>query len=48
MPQGATFDTAARQALVDFMHAENLEDRVRADGTIDRQTLKYLRSYVAR
>jgi hypothetical protein len=38
----------ARRALVDFMHTENLEDRVRSDGTIDRQTLDYLRSYVRR
>ncbi len=42
-PHGA-FDARARQALVAFMHRENLEDRVRDDGTIDRQTLGYLRS----
>jgi len=39
------FDDAARAALVSFMHVENLENRVRADGTIDRQTLDYLRAY---
>ena len=44
----ASFDDAAQQALVEFMHTENLEDRVRNDGTIDRQTLEYLRSYVRR
>jgi uncharacterized Ntn-hydrolase superfamily protein len=39
------FDDAAREALVGFMHVENLENRVRADRTIDRQTLGYLRSF---
>ena len=39
-----TFDDAARDALVSFMHLENLENRVRADRAIDRQTLEYLRS----
>jgi uncharacterized Ntn-hydrolase superfamily protein len=39
------FDDAAREALVAFMHVENLENRVRADGTIDRQTLDYLRAF---
>jgi uncharacterized Ntn-hydrolase superfamily protein len=43
---GARFDDTAQRALVEFMHTENLEDRVRTDGTIDRQTLGYLRSYV--
>lgn len=47
LPPGAPFDAAARQALVTFMHRENLEDRVRADGTIDRQTLGYLRAAAA-
>ena len=32
--------------LVEFMHRENLEDRVRTDGTIDKQTLGYLRAFV--
>jgi len=41
---GGPFDDAARDALIAFMHVENLEERVRADGTIDRQTLEYLRS----
>jgi uncharacterized Ntn-hydrolase superfamily protein len=31
--------------LVEFMHRENLENRVRDDGCIDRQTLGYLRSF---
>lgn len=44
----AAFDDAARAALVAFMHVENLENRVRDDGAIDRQTLDYLRSYVRR
>ena len=39
------FDEAAREALVAFMHVENLENRVRADRTIDRQTLDYLRAF---
>jgi uncharacterized Ntn-hydrolase superfamily protein len=43
---GARFDDTAQRALVEFMHTENLEDRVRTDGSIDRQTLGYLRSYV--
>jgi uncharacterized Ntn-hydrolase superfamily protein len=34
--------------LVAFMHRENLEDRVRTDGTVDRQTLDYLRAFVAK
>jgi uncharacterized Ntn-hydrolase superfamily protein len=36
------------KTLVEFMHRENLEDRVRADGTIDVQTLGYLRAFVAK
>ncbi|MDB5069711.1 MAG: hypothetical protein JWM87_822 [Candidatus Eremiobacteraeota bacterium] len=40
------FDDAAHDALVAFMHVENLENRVRADRTIDRQTLTYLRAFV--
>ncbi|HEV3086198.1 MAG TPA: putative peptidoglycan binding domain-containing protein, partial [Candidatus Elarobacter sp.] len=43
--EGAGFDDAARDALVAFMHVENLENRVRADRTIDRQTLGYLRAF---
>jgi len=39
------FDDAARDALVAFMHVENLENRVRSDRTIDRQTLDYLRTF---
>jgi uncharacterized Ntn-hydrolase superfamily protein len=41
---GGAYDDAARDAHVAFMHVENLENRVRADGTIDRQTLGYLRA----
>jgi uncharacterized Ntn-hydrolase superfamily protein len=36
------------KTLVEFMHRENLEDRVRADGTIDKQTLGYLRAFIKR
>src|SRR5579872_722018 len=46
-PAHRAFDAAAKQALVDFMHRENLEERVRDDGMIDRQTLAHLRQYVA-
>jgi uncharacterized Ntn-hydrolase superfamily protein len=44
-PSGDAFDEAARAALVAFMHVENLENRVRGDNTIDRQTLGYLRAF---
>ena len=40
-----TYDDEVRDALVSFMHVENLENRVREDRTIDRQTLGYLRAY---
>lgn len=46
--KGAVYDGSAQTALTDFMHRENLEDRVRTDGTIDRQTLNYLRSFTSR
>ncbi len=36
---------AGSPTLVEFMHRENLENRVRDDGCIDRQTLGYLRSF---
>ncbi len=39
-----TFDPSARKALIAYMHVENLENRVREDGRIDRQTLEYLRT----
>jgi hypothetical protein len=39
------FDENARAALVAFMHVENLENRVRDDGAVDRQTLEYLRAF---
>jgi uncharacterized Ntn-hydrolase superfamily protein len=42
------FDGPARAALVAFMHVENLENRVRDDGRIDRQTLNYLRAAPAK
>ena len=38
------YDERARAALVAYMHLENLENRVRDDGRIDRQTLAYLRA----
>jgi len=38
------YDGRARAALVAYMHLENLENRVRDDGRIDRQTLAYLRA----
>jgi uncharacterized Ntn-hydrolase superfamily protein len=41
---GDDYDERAQRALVAFMHVENLENRVRDDGTIDRQTLNYLRT----
>lgn len=40
-----TFDARAQAALVAFMHTENLENRERHDGAIDRQTLEYLRGF---
>lgn len=46
-PDHAAFDDDARTALVRFMHVENLENRVRNDGAIDRQTLAYLNDYRA-
>ena len=39
------YDERAHAALVAFMHVENLENRVRTDGAIDRQTLAYLHDY---
>jgi len=47
-PDAFAYDAAARAALVGFMHVENLENRVRDDGKIDRQTLGYLRSAPAK
>jgi uncharacterized Ntn-hydrolase superfamily protein len=44
-PISDEFDEDARAALVAFMHVENLENRVRDDGAIDRQTLDYLRAF---
>jgi uncharacterized Ntn-hydrolase superfamily protein len=41
----AAFDERAHRALVAFMHTENLENRERNDGAIDRQTLEYLRGF---
>jgi uncharacterized Ntn-hydrolase superfamily protein len=38
-----TFDENVRAALTYFMSRENLENRIRDDDTIDRQTLEYLR-----
>jgi uncharacterized Ntn-hydrolase superfamily protein len=42
------FDETARAALTRFMHVENLENRVRSDGRIDRQTIGYLRGAPAK
>lgn len=39
---GGIFDERARTALVAFMRVENVENRVRDDGCIDRATLDYL------
>ena len=36
------------KSLVEFMHRENLEDRVRSDGAIDKQTLEYLRAFAVK
>ncbi|HXW51007.1 MAG TPA: DUF1028 domain-containing protein, partial [Candidatus Acidoferrales bacterium] len=46
LPAKSTYDERAAAALLQFMHRENLEDRVRNDGTIDQQTLGYLRRFV--
>ncbi|HYK54075.1 MAG TPA: DUF1028 domain-containing protein, partial [Candidatus Eremiobacteraceae bacterium] len=42
----ALVSRAGARTLVEFMHRENLEDRVRDDDTIDKQTLGYLRDFV--
>ncbi len=39
------YNEAAQAAFTAFMHRENLEERVRTDGSVDRQTLEYLRTY---
>jgi uncharacterized Ntn-hydrolase superfamily protein len=39
------YDATAAAALTAFMHVENLENRCRTDGAIDRQTLDYLRAH---
>ncbi|HET9341468.1 MAG TPA: DUF1028 domain-containing protein [Candidatus Eremiobacteraceae bacterium] len=39
---------AGAKSLVEFMHRENLENRVRDDDTVDKQTLGYLRDFVKR
>jgi len=41
------YDARVHAALVAYMHLENLENRVRDDGAIDRQTLEYLRAAAA-
>ncbi len=49
LPQDAmAFDERAREALVAVMHVENLENRVRSDGRIDRQTRDYLAAMPSR
>jgi uncharacterized Ntn-hydrolase superfamily protein len=45
LERGERYDEQAHAALVAFMHLENLENRVRNDGSIDRQTLEYLRNH---
>jgi uncharacterized Ntn-hydrolase superfamily protein len=42
------YDERAAAALIASMHVENLENRVRDDGAIDRQTLGYLRAAAER
>ena len=44
-PSVSTFDATASAALKAFMHRENLEERLRTDGRIDKQTLNYLRTF---
>jgi uncharacterized Ntn-hydrolase superfamily protein len=48
LPPRSRYDNTAQTALVQFMHRENLENRVRTDNAIDRQTLDYLRRFVRR
>jgi uncharacterized Ntn-hydrolase superfamily protein len=48
LPPHSRYDEAARAALIQFMHRENLENRVRTDNAIDRQTLDYLRRFTRR
>jgi uncharacterized Ntn-hydrolase superfamily protein len=45
LTHAGAYDDATQAALIRFMHRENLEDRVRRDGTIDRQTLEYLKAF---
>ncbi|HTX03204.1 MAG TPA: DUF1028 domain-containing protein [Candidatus Acidoferrales bacterium] len=42
------FDKAAFDAFERMMGVENLEERLRNDGTVDRQTLEYFREKLAR
>jgi uncharacterized Ntn-hydrolase superfamily protein len=48
LPPHSRYDEIAQAALVQFMHRENLENRVRTDNAIDRQTLEYLRRFARR
>lgn len=42
------FDKDARTAFEHVMGVENLEERIRSDGTVDRQTLAYFREKIGR
>ena len=42
---GLGFDGELADALPRWAGSENLEERVRSDGTIDRQTLDYVRNF---
>lgn len=47
LPEGhRQFDDAAFKAFESLMGVENLEERLRRDGTVDRRTLTYLRDLV--
>jgi hypothetical protein len=48
LPANSRYDSKAKAALVDYMRRENLENRVRTDDSIDRQTLEYLRAHAGR
>jgi uncharacterized Ntn-hydrolase superfamily protein len=46
-PRAGGWDEASQQALEDFMGWENLEGRIRRDGTIDALVLAHLRKVAA-
>jgi uncharacterized Ntn-hydrolase superfamily protein len=47
-PGHLRFDKAAFAAFEHVMGVENLEERIRTDGTVDRQTLEYFREKLGR